>query len=316
MQGSFRNDFENYKEKYFTKIDSYHYKLDDEIMNKVSFIQGNIKIFDFEKFFKKADIIFCRNVFIYFDNNDIKKILSKFKKIMHQNSILFLGYSELINQISDDFQVELIRNTFIFQKKVDLSNELKIEKNETILKKQTVEKEEGIKDNKKDLVAIREELSRENYIKVKNLVNNYLKKYPKSIEGRILLAVTYSFYREFAQALDILNKLVLRDPEFIFIKYILMGVIYFEEGNLDDSIKYFHKALLLNPFCLICEYYLAFLYEEKRFYSVSKKYYKNVVINKNLTVDPKIRAIIPNLNENEIVTFAKQKLEKLEKEGF
>ncbi|MCD6577939.1 hypothetical protein J7L48_00520, partial [bacterium] len=99
-------------------------------------------------------------------------------------------------------------------------------------------------------------------------------------------------------------------------KYIIMAVIYFEEGLIDDSIKYFREALFLNPFCIICEYYLAFLYEEKRFYSISKKYYKNVIVNKNLTIKAKVKAIIPNLDIDEIIYFAKHKLEKLEKEGF
>ncbi len=45
---------------------------------------------------KQLDVIFCRNVFIYFDQNTQKDILDKFYQYLLPGGILFLGHSESI----------------------------------------------------------------------------------------------------------------------------------------------------------------------------------------------------------------------------
>ena len=54
---------------------------------------------------KEYDIIFCRNVFIYFDHATISKITENFKKFMAKDSILFLGLSESLQGIVDDMKL-------------------------------------------------------------------------------------------------------------------------------------------------------------------------------------------------------------------
>lgn len=79
--------------KYFKQIDKdWHIK--DELKAKVSFRKLNL-IDDFT-FLGKIDVIFCRNVLIYFDQYTKTSILNKMSEIMHENSFLFLGSSENI----------------------------------------------------------------------------------------------------------------------------------------------------------------------------------------------------------------------------
>lgn len=46
---------------------------------------------------KPLDIIFCRNVFIYFDNQTREKILGAFHRFLKPGGVLFLGHSEKIS---------------------------------------------------------------------------------------------------------------------------------------------------------------------------------------------------------------------------
>ena len=46
---------------------------------------------------KKVDIIFCRNVFIYFDKKTRNEILNKFYRNLKEGGYLFLGHSESID---------------------------------------------------------------------------------------------------------------------------------------------------------------------------------------------------------------------------
>ena len=45
----------------------------------------------------KFDVIFCRNILIYFDQDHKELAINNIVKVMNPNSILILGGSELIN---------------------------------------------------------------------------------------------------------------------------------------------------------------------------------------------------------------------------
>jgi chemotaxis protein methyltransferase CheR len=51
------------------------------------------------------DVIFCRNVMIYFDKPTQSKILSKFVPLMKPDGLLFAGHSENFLYVSDDFKL-------------------------------------------------------------------------------------------------------------------------------------------------------------------------------------------------------------------
>jgi chemotaxis protein methyltransferase CheR len=47
------------------------------------------------------DVIFCRNVMIYFDKATQRKILSRFVPLMKADALLFAGHSENFLYVSD-----------------------------------------------------------------------------------------------------------------------------------------------------------------------------------------------------------------------
>ena len=55
------------------------------------------------------DVIFCRNVVIYFDKPTQKKLFDRYADILHPDGYLFVGHSEALFKITDRF--ELIGNT-------------------------------------------------------------------------------------------------------------------------------------------------------------------------------------------------------------
>ena len=52
----------------------------------------------------RFDIIFCRNVLIYFDVQTKAKVLGSIKGVLHQDGVLFLGGAETVIGISDKFK--------------------------------------------------------------------------------------------------------------------------------------------------------------------------------------------------------------------
>ena len=86
------NDIESYYlNKYFSKTDA-GLVVNDKIKATVTFRQFNLTD---EFLFKKGfDIIFCRNVMIYFDAATQQQLLKKFYQVLAPGGLLFIGHSE------------------------------------------------------------------------------------------------------------------------------------------------------------------------------------------------------------------------------
>ena len=75
--------------------------IDDSIKKAVSFRKLNLQE-DFS-FMGKLDIIFCRNVLIYFSEPFKRNILNRMSKLLQANGTLFVGASESIISYSNDY---------------------------------------------------------------------------------------------------------------------------------------------------------------------------------------------------------------------
>jgi chemotaxis protein methyltransferase CheR len=84
---------ENLRKKYFTMIKKDELKINKEISDMVLFKRLNL-MQDIFPFKGKFDIVFCRNVMIYFDNNTRMILIKKLHDIMNDFSYLFIGHSE------------------------------------------------------------------------------------------------------------------------------------------------------------------------------------------------------------------------------
>jgi len=82
--------------KYFIKKNE-GFLLKEEVKKTITFRHFNLmKPFPFKK---KFQIIFCRNVMIYFSNQTIEELLQKFYDALDPGGLLFIGHSEsLINK--------------------------------------------------------------------------------------------------------------------------------------------------------------------------------------------------------------------------
>lgn len=89
-----------YITKYFNKIGD-SWTISNEIKNSVTFRLFNlVDPFPFKNPF---DIIFCRNVMIYFSKEVQEKLIQDFHNVLTPNGILFIGHSESLIQIQHKF---------------------------------------------------------------------------------------------------------------------------------------------------------------------------------------------------------------------
>jgi len=74
-----------------------------ELRDKVSFGVFNL-LTDAYDFKPQFDIIFCRNVMIYFSNGDRSQIIDRFANSLARDGLLFIGHSETISDTSSNFE--------------------------------------------------------------------------------------------------------------------------------------------------------------------------------------------------------------------
>jgi len=64
-----------------------------------------------------ADVVFCRNVFIYFSRNSISKVVSMFSRLMTARGYLFVGASESLLRFTNEFDFQEMGGAFVYSKR-------------------------------------------------------------------------------------------------------------------------------------------------------------------------------------------------------
>jgi chemotaxis protein methyltransferase CheR len=84
--------------KYFEKSSaSGDMKVIEKVRNEVTFRRFNLMNTEFP-FKKKFDVIFCRNVMIYFDEETRIRLIDKFYNLLNDGGYFFIGHSETVNR--------------------------------------------------------------------------------------------------------------------------------------------------------------------------------------------------------------------------
>ncbi len=91
---------ENYLQKYFTKVDG-GYQVSKDLQAKIKFDYHNLKN---DSGARNLDVVFCRNVLIYFDEPAQLKVIDNFWNSMAAHSYLYIGHSESLFGMNTKFE--------------------------------------------------------------------------------------------------------------------------------------------------------------------------------------------------------------------
>ena len=88
-----------YVQKYFKK-EGDHFVVADEVKRRVIFDYHNLK---HDNGLRGLDIVFCRNVMIYFDSEEQRRLINRFIGTLVPGGHLFLGHAESLQGLSNRF---------------------------------------------------------------------------------------------------------------------------------------------------------------------------------------------------------------------
>ncbi len=115
-RNSFRQTDEYYIKKYFRQEAEGLWRIKDSVKELVNF--GYLNLLDpiRTKLIETMDVIFCRNVLIYFDMESRKKVIDMFYNKLRNGGYLLLGHAESLLNITTSFTMRHLKNDVVYQK--------------------------------------------------------------------------------------------------------------------------------------------------------------------------------------------------------
>jgi chemotaxis protein methyltransferase CheR len=106
---------EAYLRKYFTRT-SAGFQIAAELRNAVEFTRVNLQDPADVRPYRNFDVIFCRNLLIYFDDVSRKQAAETFYDALCPGGFILLGHSESMSRISSLFQIRKFADAIVYQR--------------------------------------------------------------------------------------------------------------------------------------------------------------------------------------------------------
>lgn len=115
-QTSFRATDQTYLARFFLPSEEGAFMIRDEVKEVLNFFCINLQDKNRLTFLPMFDVIFCRNVIIYFDDDSKRKVIESFHKKLHAHAYLFLGHSESLINFTHLFKLKHFYHSLVYQK--------------------------------------------------------------------------------------------------------------------------------------------------------------------------------------------------------
>jgi chemotaxis protein methyltransferase CheR len=100
-----RSTTDYFKRKYFSAVEQNKLQVRPEVKKLITFSRLNLQDDSRMLFMKGVDLIFCCNVLIYFDGASKAKVINHFFSNLNSGGYLFLGTSESLMKLNDQFHL-------------------------------------------------------------------------------------------------------------------------------------------------------------------------------------------------------------------
>lgn len=104
-----------YLDKYFKKVGE-NYQITSDLSDAIDFSLANIVENKNLNRFKNLDVIFCRNLLIYFDDYSRRLAAETIYEALAPGGFICLGHSESMSRISELFKVRKFPQAIVYQK--------------------------------------------------------------------------------------------------------------------------------------------------------------------------------------------------------
>ncbi|MDQ4628549.1 CheR family methyltransferase [Janthinobacterium lividum] len=115
-RNAFRAQDVAFRDRYFTHVADDAYRIIDSLREQVTFRQGNLLQFDTATYSRHYDVIFCRNLLIYFDKPTTRAAIHNLSALLADDGMLLAGYAEVPSFCQNGFAPLQFRQAFALKK--------------------------------------------------------------------------------------------------------------------------------------------------------------------------------------------------------
>ena len=113
---AFRNLPDSLRDRYFEQ-DGSDWRFRSNIHKRIKWGLANIIEEDQISHAASSDFIFCRNVFIYFSESAISRVVRSFARFIRPPGYLFVGAAESLLRLTTDFTLTEVDDAFVYAKR-------------------------------------------------------------------------------------------------------------------------------------------------------------------------------------------------------
>lgn len=272
------------------------------------------------------DIIFCRNVVIYFDRESVRHVVNGFNSVLADNGYLFMGHSEALDGISRDFSPVEISGAFVYVKKPygDIiaenekvrrrgGEEARQQEDDGSWKVKPLEQEWGAElihtrssellSTEVKLQSAQEEDAESMYTEASELlaegridealskIEIYMELNPEDARGHLLTGIIYGDRGLYEWSIGEFEKCIEIEP-LLTQAHHLLGVVYQTSGQTAEAIDEFKKAIYIDKGCVLSHFGLARTYHANQMKADAVREYSNTL------------KILGKMEDDEILEFS------------
>jgi chemotaxis protein methyltransferase CheR len=300
-----------YLGKYF-KVRGSTFVLNADVRELVRFEYHNLARDPFiDERMQNIDIIFCRNVIIYFDGQATQRVIENFYNCLAQDGYLFLGHTETLWQITNKFERVEFPQTFVYKKvlrpvredvmkpfmavpEIEIENLTSFketdrekrffqqelgprlqEKPESV---EDIERSPGVKETSESVY--KEVTLPLNQIKdqtVPSSPNPMIAQDKNRVRTSLTQATLLANEAKYKEAADILAKIIEADNLSVE-AYYLLGVLSYKNSNLKEAETQFRKVIYVDPDSVLAYFNLGNVYLFQRKFSEAAREFRNAIL--------------------------------------
>lgn len=301
-------------DRYFDRTASGDYRVNEQVRKMVDFGYQNLVKEPYPlSIMGNWDIIFCRNVTIYFQIDSTKRVVSNFYDSLNEGGYLFIGHSETLAGINEDFEPVEVGGVFLYRKPekarvrvrgfvaphAGISSHRGDEhrsraRRKPVFKTDEDRRGEGVRadrpnrsqalasgDGKTGDVAAtleraRRDLSEGHPERVREVVSRVLEIDPNNAEAHLMLAYVHADIGDYEEALAACHRALAINPLLPAARYIL-GIIYQRRGDSVRAISELKKTVYIDADFALAHLNLANIYKAQRRFDAAAKEYTNAL---------------------------------------
>ncbi|MFL5253225.1 MAG: CheR family methyltransferase [Rhodopila sp.] len=104
--------------RFFSPCGEGRYRIIDDLRNSISFVHANVSDRASMARFQAIDVVFCRNMLIYFDDRSRKEAAESLFDSLRPGGFILLGHSESMSRICGLFDIRKFPEGIVYQKPI------------------------------------------------------------------------------------------------------------------------------------------------------------------------------------------------------